>query len=63
MAYDNTSKKATIKYIKEKQKEIRIRFKNEEYYASIEPAVKKSGLPVATFIKQAIYEKIERSQN
>lgn len=29
----------------------------------IEPAIKKSGLPTVTYIKQAIYEKIEREKN
>ena len=60
MTYDNSSKTATIKYIKEKQHEIKIRFKKIDYDQYILPAIKKSGLATATFIKQAIDEKIIR---
>lgn len=60
MAYNDISRKATVKYIKERQKEIKLRFKKEDYETRIEPAAKESGLPVATFIKKAIDEKIER---
>lgn len=55
MAY---SKSATIKYIKDKQQEIKIRYKKDEYTNKILPAIEKSGLPVATYIKQAVAEKI-----
>ena len=60
MTYDSSSKIATMKYIKEKQQEIKIRFKKEDYDQRILPAIKKSGLATATFIKQAIDEKIIR---
>ena len=60
MAYDEVAKKATIKYVKEHQKQIMIKYKNEEYDQRIQPAIEKSGLPTATFIKQAIDEKIDR---
>ena len=58
MSYDNASKKATMKYIKEKQQELKVRYKKKEYENDIFPAIEQSGLPVATFIKQAISEKI-----
>lgn len=58
MSYDNASKQATMKYIKEKQQEIKVRYKKEEYESDILPAIEQSGLPVATFIKQAVSEKI-----
>ncbi len=60
MAYDETAKKATLKYIKDKQQRLYVNYKKEDYYARIQPAIEKSGLPVATFIKQAIDEKINR---
>ena len=60
MAYNDISKKATIKYIKEKQREVKIRFKKDDYDNRIGPAIKKSGVPTATFIKNAIDEKIAR---
>ncbi len=58
MGYDEVSKKATMKYIKDKQQEIKVRYKKEEYEKEILPAIEKCGLPVATFIKQAVSEKI-----
>lgn len=60
MSYDEITKQATLKYIKNKQKEIKIRYKKEEFDEKIQPAIIKSGLPIATFIKEAIEEKIER---
>ena len=60
MTYDTSTKTATMKYIKEKQQEIKIRFKKDDYDQRILPAIKKSGLATATFIKQAIEEKITR---
>lgn len=63
MAYTEQSKKATMKYIKEKTKIINLKFRTEEYEQNIYPVIKKTGLPVATYIKQAIIEKIERDNN
>lgn len=60
MAYSEASKRAAIKYEKEKMKRIILKYKTEDYENVILPAVKKSGLPTATYIKQAIEEKIER---
>ena len=56
------SKQATLKYIKSKQQEIKIRYRKDEFDERIQPAIKKSGLPTATFIKDAIEEKIERDK-
>ncbi len=58
MSYDESTKKATMKYIKEKQQEIKVRYKKDKYEQEILPAIVKSGLPVATYIKQAVSEKI-----
>lgn len=58
MSYDIASKQATMKYIKEKQQEIKVRYKKDEYEKEILPTIEQSGLPVATFIKQAVSEKI-----
>lgn len=60
MAYGESANKATLKYKKEKQRPVNFSYKKEEYEQRILPAIKKSGLPVATFIKQAVDEKIER---
>ena len=53
-------KKATMKYIKEKQQRVEVCWKKTDYTEHIEPAIQESGLPVSTFIKQAVEEKIER---
>ena len=58
MAYSVNQKTSTIKYIREKQQEIKIRYKKSEFDEYVMPAIKESGLPVATFVKQAINEKI-----
>ena len=60
MGYTQASKKASEKYIKEKQQSILLRIKKEDYDTKIKPAIDDSGLPVATYIKNAIFEKIER---
>ncbi len=62
MAYSESSKKASEKYIKEKQKSILVKFKKDDFTERIAPAIKESGLPVVTFIKKAIDEKIERDE-
>ena len=58
MGYNDASKKSTMKYIKEKQQEIKVRYKKDEYENDILPVIEQTGLPVATFIKQAVSEKI-----
>ena len=59
--YDpEVGKKATMKYINEKQVQKIVRWRKEDYDNRIEPAIKASGLPIATFIKEAVDEKIER---
>ena len=60
MAYDEVAKKATIKYMKTKLRRIPLDYKKEEFESDIRPFIEKSGLPTATFIKQAVREKIER---
>ena len=60
MAYNEIAKNATIKYIKDKQQRLEIKYKKEEYDQRIRPAIERSGLPTATFIKQAVDEKIDR---
>lgn len=63
MAYTEAVNKAVQKYVKEKQKQIIIKYKKEEYEEKILPAIEASGLQTATFIKRAVEEKIERDQN
>ena len=56
-------KKATMKYMKEKRKRLDLSWKKEEFEEVIMPAAEKAGVPVSTFIKQAINEKIEREKD
>lgn len=60
MSYNEISKKATMKYIKDKTQQFTIRFKQNDYDGRIKPAIEASGLKPTTFIKKAIDEKIER---
>lgn len=60
MTYTPASNKATRKYVETKQKRIEIKYKTEIYEERILPAIEKSGLSVASFIKKAVDEKIER---
>ena len=60
MAYTAAQQRATQKYIRESLKQITIRYKQDEFDSDILPAINASGLPMTTFIKQAVAEKIER---
>ena len=60
MGYTQKSNKNSIKYVKDHQKVIMIRYMNTVFENEIMPFVEKSGMKLATFIKQAIKEKIER---
>lgn len=58
--YNEKEKDRSIRYIKDKLQRLEVRYQKEEYESRIRPAIEKSGKPVATFIKEAIDEKIER---
>ena len=58
--YSQKSNKRSQLYEKENMKRIHLKFLKEEYEDIIIPAAKASGLPVATYIKQALYAQIER---
>ncbi len=60
MAYSEASKRATLKYIKDKQKCVMVKFKKADFETRIEPAIKKAGVSMSKYIKEAVYEKIER---
>ena len=56
--YDDKAKEATLKYIKEKQHRIFLNYKKDVWNDNIRPVIEKLGMPVGTFIKIAVYEKI-----
>ncbi len=65
MSYGKSANKSAQKYKSISQKQIALSYKKDEYEKEILPAIEKSGLPVATYIKLAIAEKIlsdERSE-
>lgn len=62
MTYTNATKKATLKYIKDKQAQVTVRFRKDDYDNRILPAIKKSGKPISTYIKDAVDEKIQRDE-
>ena len=59
MGYNQDANTAAKKYKSTKQKQIAISYKIDEYELDILPAIQRTGLPVATFIKEAIREKID----
>ena len=59
MAYSEKSKNSTIKYIKDKQREIKIRYRKEEFDIEIAPVIEKSGLSVAGFFKEAVAARLK----
>ena len=48
------------KYLSEKVKKITVTYTNQEFDQRIRPEIEKSGLPMASYIKLAVDEKIER---
>ena len=48
--YTEGIKEATLKYRKSKQHPVTLSYRKEEWEREISPAIKRSGLPIATFI-------------
>lgn len=51
------------RYIKENQRRIYINWLKSDFEANIEPEIRKLGMPISTFIKEAVREKIYRDIN
>ena len=62
MKTSEAQKKASMKYAKEKLKRIPLDVSNQYYDGTLKPAANAAGVGVNTYIKQAIFEKIERDQ-
>lgn len=58
MAYTESLKKTNLKYFKNSQKRIALNWIKDDYERRIAPAIKRSGKPTSTFIKEAIEEKL-----
>ncbi len=59
MTVSDSQKRAEQKYKKEKYTSINLTMK-PEFKAQIQEVAKKSGVPVNTYIKRAVIEKMER---
>lgn len=61
--YDKDAKKKyDIQYVRDKQSRIAVNWLKEDYEGRVKPAIQKSGMPVSTFIKAAVNEKILRDE-
>ncbi len=58
--YNEAAKKAAVKYMKNKLKQLNIRFKKEEYEQLIKPLTERAGMKPTTYIKLALKEKLQR---
>lgn len=58
--YNEVGKKASLKYRKDKQHPVTISYKTEDFESNVLPYIEKSKMPVATFFKKAVQEKIDR---
>ena len=58
MAYSESIKDNNLKYFKANQKRIALNWIKDDYERRIAPAIKRSGMPISTFIKEAIVEKL-----
>ena len=62
MAYNEKVKTQNMKYMEEKQLRVPLNWLKEDFEKRVKPAIKSSGMPVATFIKSAVNEKIDRDE-
>ena len=62
MAYNEKVKVQNMKYMEEKQLRVPLNWLKEDFEKRVKPAIKRSGMPVATFIKTAVNEKIDRDE-
>ena len=60
MAYSENIKNNNARYLKASQHRVAINWLKKDFDTNIEPAIRESGLPVSTFIKEAVREKIAR---
>lgn len=60
MALSESKARSNAKYTKEHQRQIPLKVKNEYYNDILKPAADMMDEPVATFIKKAIEERLDR---
>ena len=60
MSYSESLRDANLKYYKNSQKRIALNWLKDDYERRVAPAIKRSGKPTSTFIKEAVEEKLVR---
>ena len=60
MAYSESLRNTNLKYFKNNQRRIALNWLKDDYEKRIAPAIKRSGKPTSTFIKEAVEEKLVR---
>lgn len=60
MTYTDKSKEYSTKYMKDKQLRVPLNWLKEDFENRVKPAILSSGIPVSTFIKDAVNEKLIR---
>ena len=60
MTYNDKSKEYSTKYMKDKQLRVPLNWLKEDFENRVKPAIQRSGIPVSTFIKDAVNEKLIR---
>lgn len=58
--YNESMKQSSIKYRKAHQRPVALSYVDSEWEEVVYPAIQKTGEPIATFIKKAVRQRIER---
>lgn len=60
MSYSDKAKEYNAKYMKDKQVRVPLNWLKEDFENRVRPAIQKTGVPISTFIKDAVNEKMVR---
>lgn len=60
MTYNDKTKKYTTKYMQNKQVRVPLNWLKSDYEGRVKPAILSTGIPVGTYIKDAVNEKMIR---
>lgn len=60
MTYSDKGKGYSMKYMKDKQLRVPLNWLKEDFENRVRPAIQRTGVPVSTFIKDAVNEKLVR---
>ncbi len=60
--YSEAMRAAALRYRQKSQHAISLAYRKKDYDEIVAPAAARAGVPVATFIKMAVLEKVERDK-